>query len=323
MTPPAPEVTVVVPCFNAERWLAEAVASARDQAGVAVEVIVVDDGSSDGSVDVLRGFGAAIRWESGPNRGACAARNRGLELARAPWVLFLDADDRLGAGVLAPLLARARAGGSELAIAPCADVDAAAATPPRPRPRPRLAPREAFLSDWLFGRWLPPCALLWRREFLLALGGWRADLRRHQDTELVLRAVLGGVCPVASDVATTHYRVHGGDDRISRDTSAAALLAMLDVKRLFLEQLARSDVDAAALRPAFDWSTHELERLAARLGRPRVRAAVAAFRRECGFSGYPGTVRHRLACRLLGLETKERLTAWARRCGRPVLGGPR
>jgi len=91
----APDVSVVIPCYNAERWVGRAIESVLAQEGVTVEVIVIDDGSTDGSVDVLRRYEDRIHWETDPNRGACAARNRGLALARADYVMFLDADDYL------------------------------------------------------------------------------------------------------------------------------------------------------------------------------------------------------------------------------------
>lgn len=94
-TEDTPLVSVIVPCFNLEKLVGEAVKSALAQTYPRVEVIVIDDGSTDGTVDVLRSFNDDIRWETGPNRGACVARNRGLALARGDLVQFLDADDLL------------------------------------------------------------------------------------------------------------------------------------------------------------------------------------------------------------------------------------
>jgi glycosyltransferase involved in cell wall biosynthesis len=90
-----PLVTIIIPCYNAELYVADAIRSALGQSYTNVEVIVIDDGSTDDSVKIIRSFGDAIRWETGPNRGACAARNRGLALARGDLVQFLDADDLL------------------------------------------------------------------------------------------------------------------------------------------------------------------------------------------------------------------------------------
>src|SRR5262245_42280315 len=88
-------VSILIPCYNAERWIAQAIESALAQTGVEKEVIVVDDGSTDRSLDVIRQFDGHIRWETGPNRGGGASRNRLLELARGNWLQYLDADDYL------------------------------------------------------------------------------------------------------------------------------------------------------------------------------------------------------------------------------------
>ncbi len=90
-----PLVSIVIPCFNAEGTVGEAIQSALDQDYPNREVIVIDDGSTDKSVDVIRTFGDSIRWETGPNRGGNVARNRGLELARGTLIQFLDSDDIL------------------------------------------------------------------------------------------------------------------------------------------------------------------------------------------------------------------------------------
>jgi glycosyltransferase involved in cell wall biosynthesis len=88
-------VSILIPCFNAERRIGQAIESALGQTYSPTEVIVVDDGSTDRSLDIIKGFGQCIRWETGPNRGANAARNRLLSLASGSWLQYLDADDYL------------------------------------------------------------------------------------------------------------------------------------------------------------------------------------------------------------------------------------
>ena len=88
-------VSILIPCFNAEKWVAQAIESALAQTWSEKEVIVVDDGSTDNSLEIIRRFDGRIRWESGPNRGGGAARNRLLELASGEWLQYLDADDFL------------------------------------------------------------------------------------------------------------------------------------------------------------------------------------------------------------------------------------
>ena len=90
-----PLVSIVIPCYKAELWIGEAIRSALNQSYSPVEVIVVDDGSTDRSLEVIKSFGDKIRWETGPNRGGDCARNCGLALSTGEYIQFLDADDYL------------------------------------------------------------------------------------------------------------------------------------------------------------------------------------------------------------------------------------
>ncbi len=86
--------SVIVPAYNGERYLAAAIASALAQTYAAIEIIVVDDGSTDGTVRVARQFGAAVRYERQSHLGSPdAVRNRGVELAAGEYLAFLDQDD--------------------------------------------------------------------------------------------------------------------------------------------------------------------------------------------------------------------------------------
>src|SRR5579859_7632126 len=87
-------VSVVIPVFNNAPTIERAVASVLAQCfDGEVEVIVVNDGSTDGSTDILRGFGDRIHVIEQANRGAAAARNAGVAVATGEYVAFLDADD--------------------------------------------------------------------------------------------------------------------------------------------------------------------------------------------------------------------------------------
>lgn len=91
----SPSVSVVIPCYNTGKWVGEAIQSAVDQTHPETEIIVIDDGSTDNSLEVIRSFGNTIRFEAGSHRGGNHARNRGIELADGEWIQFLDADDIL------------------------------------------------------------------------------------------------------------------------------------------------------------------------------------------------------------------------------------
>jgi glycosyltransferase involved in cell wall biosynthesis len=82
-----------MPAYNAERLLGEAVASIHRQDYPALEIIIVDDGSTDGTAETANGFGGNVRYLFQANRGPASARNRGIREARGEVIAFLDTDD--------------------------------------------------------------------------------------------------------------------------------------------------------------------------------------------------------------------------------------
>ena len=88
-----PLLSVIVPVYNGADTLPDAIASIQQQTGATLEIIVVDDGSTDASAAVARACGQAITCVTQTNQGPAAARNHGLQLAHGAFVGFLDADD--------------------------------------------------------------------------------------------------------------------------------------------------------------------------------------------------------------------------------------
>jgi glycosyltransferase involved in cell wall biosynthesis len=103
-----PLVSVIVPAYNCERYLAEAIESALGQTHEPVEVLVIDDGSTDSTAAVAGSFATRVRYYHQANGGIGAARNRGAELADGELLAFLDADDRWVVDKLAMQIAALR-----------------------------------------------------------------------------------------------------------------------------------------------------------------------------------------------------------------------
>lgn len=110
MSGPVPLISVVVPCFNTERYVGEAVDSILAQAINSLQIVAIDDGSTDRSPEILRNFGDRIECRRQANAGIAAARNAGIALARGRYLGFLDADDVWTPRSLAVRLERLRAG---------------------------------------------------------------------------------------------------------------------------------------------------------------------------------------------------------------------
>ncbi len=195
------DVTVVVTNFNYGRFLPEAIASALAQRGGPPHVIVVDDGSTDpNTMRVLDELPAPVELVRQPNAGLSAARNAGLRRARTPYLMVLDADDRLRAGALDALRAPL-------------DAD------------PHLGFAygiTTFFGDWEGEMTMPPydpfrllyrhtigSTALMRRELFDATGGFDPDFRGYEDWEFWLHALAHGWRGMQVRVATFDYRRHG------------------------------------------------------------------------------------------------------------------
>ena len=89
----SPIISCIIPVYNGERYLAETLNSVVEQTYRPLEIIVIDDGSTDGSSRVAEAFGRHVQYCWQENAGEAAARNRGLSMAQTEFVAFLDADD--------------------------------------------------------------------------------------------------------------------------------------------------------------------------------------------------------------------------------------
>jgi glycosyltransferase involved in cell wall biosynthesis len=185
-------VSTIIPCYNAGRWVRQAVDSCLAQTYRPIEVIVVDDGSTDDSADILRRYGDRIRFVQQPHTNGNRARNAGMAMSRGRYLQFLDADDYLLPEKIASQVALLQETEDDAVYCDYAILtykDGA----------PQLGPfktndaRPDLLTASLLGHWVPGNTLLWRREAVVRLGGWDESLLAAQDFDLVVRAALQGL----------------------------------------------------------------------------------------------------------------------------------
>jgi len=226
-------ISVIMPCFNCAAYVQEAVASVLGQSHRELELIVVDDGSTDASRTLLdRVEDPRVRRLSQSNRGVCAARNRGLSEARGQYVAFLDADDTWEPKALEALL-RALETSRDAVLAYCGWRNVGL---PGRRGEPFVPPEyegEGKLESLFTNcRW-PIHAALTRREAVEGAGGFDERFRTSEDYLLWLKiGSRGRIVRVAEVLA--YYRHHTGP-QATKDRGRVAL-THLAAQQAFLRE---------------------------------------------------------------------------------------
>ena len=179
-----PTVSVIIPAYNAEPFVAMTVKSALQQTYPDLEVIVVDDGSTDRTVACLEEFGDRIRVHRQANAGVAEARNAGVRISSGSWIAFLDADDlwlpnkleQQLASTAAPLLYTNRFNIGARGELPVVQSDV---TP--------MYEGDVFLPLLLEGNFITNSSVVIRRDVFAAAGGFAQGVSPAEDWDLWLR----------------------------------------------------------------------------------------------------------------------------------------
>jgi hypothetical protein len=212
-------VSVVLPVFNAADTVAASADSVLAQSGVEVELVIVDDGSTDDTPRVLQRYAADPRVlvvRQHPNQGLVAALNCGLSAASNEFVARLDADDTALAGRLAHQVA-VLADDPALVLTACAYERVLPSGEVLRRPRPPSSHGALAMAGWL-GNEICHSAVMFRRSAVLATGGYRADRYPAEDFDLWMRLLQVGVF-AGTDFVGTRYLVN--PDGISQQHATA------------------------------------------------------------------------------------------------------
>lgn len=306
----SPIVSIIIPCFNAEPWIAATLDSALAQTWVAKEIILVDDGSRDRSLAIAHTYatrGVTVIAQS--NHGAAAARNRGLTAARGDYIQFLDADDLLAPDKIERQLAHASvANPLTLLSAKWGRFE---------RDLNEVCFRNEALNcsttpvDWVVSKMernamMHPAAWLVSRELVRRAGPWDERLTLDDDGEFFTRVVLQSDFVRYCDAAVSYYRSNLPASLSQRTSETAWTSALLAIELSIEKLLAREDSPrtrhaAASALQRFLYESYP----SAAAHRPRVQARVRALG---GTSLQPeGGGRFQLARRLIGWRLAKRL----------------
>lgn len=234
-------VSIIIPTYNRAHYLRECVESAFAQTYRPLEVIVVDDGSTDNTHELLKSIeadaagreGVTFRWQVVSNGGAPRARNKGFELSHGEYVMFLDSDDRLLPHKIETEVRALSESGGQFVYSYARRIDETG------QPTGKIMGKEPSAFTYLNLPWQTMCAL-YRREFLLKMGLWDEGLPMWQDYEFSYRALVhaGRSFCFTKDICS-EYRVHDGE-RIGKKDNAVVLAqrrlpAMLKVYQMLIQ----------------------------------------------------------------------------------------
>lgn len=319
-----PRVTVGIPVYNGARFVAQAIESVLDQTWPPEEVIVVDDGSTDQTPEILERYRDRVTVVRQSNQGAAAARNRVLFNAKGEWIQYLDADDYLKPWKI------------ERQWTECPDRTADALLSPlleewweRGEPQPIRQPPDEGDPDpivrWFQRKNPQVAAALWRKQSLVRIGGWNRSVRyATEDNELYMRGLQADFLFVWTPTAGAVYRADWSSASFCHRNHAELYqieLSLLDKMAGWLEErqrwtAARKKAAAQAYFQVLrEIAKDDLEE-AARLYQEREKGGLVypcgpkaspAYRTLIGLLGFEGTERVcRAASRLRPLERRIR-----------------
>jgi len=183
------EVSVIIPCYNAEEYIGRCIQSVLAQSCTQFEIICVDDGSQDNTLSILKEYEQKypqrVKVIGRKNTGASAARNAGIQLATGKYIQFLDADDALGTDKI----------GHQLALLRDKEECFVAGNYLR-HVNGKIEQVSVFESDkWIAlakGRLGCTCSNLFLKSDIVSSGGWNENLASSQESELMFRLLKAG-----------------------------------------------------------------------------------------------------------------------------------
>jgi glycosyltransferase involved in cell wall biosynthesis len=247
-------ISVIMPCFNAEKYLHEAIKSVMGQTYTNIELIVVDDGSTDNSMDIVRSYGDSVIILQQNNKGPYPARNRGLRVSNGEFIAFLDADDYWRADCLEKL--HAALCNSDAVLAYCGwqniGIKGGGGEPYIPPDYESGNKAELFLrhaAPW------PIHAALIRKSALEEAGGFSERLFSCMDYELWLRIATSRHVERVNE-ALVFYRHHSKGQITSKKWEQAKNVWF--VKRNFVKQYPElvSGIFPSTLKQLVDGELH-------------------------------------------------------------------
>lgn len=235
-----PKVSILIPCYNSERFVAATIDSCINQTYSNIEIIIVDDGSTDKSLSVINSYSqkdSRIQVIKQKNAGACKARNVALDLASGDYVMFLDADNMISANKIEVQLAQLINANDEMAIATCAwdrfYYNINEVTFPSYRVyRNYDKAFELLLDLWNNSEMFETACYLISRALAVKAGKWNETLQKNQDGEYFSRVLMLANNVIFCSDAKLYYR-SGEYDSVSKGNTKVKIASYLNSLLLY------------------------------------------------------------------------------------------
>lgn len=305
MTEPTPyQTSVVIPCYNGGAFIGDAIESCLAEGVPEKQIIVVDDGSTDNTPQVLAVWADRINVHHKKNGGASTARNAGLEQVETPYTVFFDADDLYDGGMLGALEAEMLRTDADIGFGATQNVRLDGSYGRRVRP-PSPKDPQAFLEAWLKGHSVQTNSHMWRTDFLRYVGGYPENMKTLEEIQIVARGILAGAKLAITDVGQSLYIDRGNADRVRYGNSEQVIRSAVHG---FMQ--IEVELESDAQRRALGQRYYQQARSAFRQGYVDLGRDALSRARASGFRGHLGTHKHRLLAGLIGLELKEGWSGW-------------
>jgi glycosyltransferase involved in cell wall biosynthesis len=241
-------VSILIPAYNAEKWIDYTIKSALEQTWPEKEIIIVDDGSIDNTLKIARHFASKhVKVISQENRGASAARNRALEHAQGDYIQWLDADDLLHDDKISEQMKIAGSGLTNATLL-ASSFGTFYWRPERAIFAPNALWQDLTPVEWLLIRfsenaWLFPAVWLVSRRLTEKVGPWNTALSLDDDGEYFCRVVAASDHVTFVPEAKSYYRQSGYSQlsRSNNDRANESLLLSLTLCMRHLRQLEESE----------------------------------------------------------------------------------
>ena len=307
-----PSVSIVIPCYNGAKYLCETLGSAAQQSYAPIEIIVIDDGSTDQSAILADAFGPPVRVIRQPNQGESVARNVGIAAAKGDLIQFLDADDLLAPEAIFRKVEALKKVPGGVAIGGCAWFEKTGSPPTR-----ILKPDfSGFFPTIIVTNFGPPHCWLTPKSYLQQVGGFCETMRWFEDWDLWARIAMLNPPLVMVPHIGAFYRQHSQSQLATTKDVDRARGHVAIMERLCTAICERDELLQAHGETLF-WSVWTAWRRASEKGVPsRELEGLTRGLKWIARKG-PASVRKTRSARMfrwLGLRGAERVLRWF---GRP------